>query len=66
MINSQHYQFFNIVFCGEVWDNEKEFKYPERWLPAYVCRQDGTLGSRRLKELIYESLEISNDQNYGK
>ena len=54
-------QFFSFlqycVFCGGKCDIVKDPKHPDRWCPAYVCREGETFGNRGLKEAIFEAYE---------
>ena len=45
------------VFCGGKCDIVKDPKHPDRWHPAYVCREGETFGNRGLKEAIFEACE---------
>ena len=35
----------------------KDPTHPDRWHPAYVCREGETFGNRGLKEAIFDACE---------
>ena len=39
----------------------KDPKHPDRWCPAYVCREGDTFENRGLKEVIFEACEKRKD-----
>ena len=42
-------------------DTEKDSKHPGRWRPAYVCSEGERIGSKSLKDAIYEACEKRKD-----
>ena len=65
--NNKFFHFFNIVsFCGGKCDIVKDPKHPDRWRPAYVCREWETFGNWDLKEAIFEACEKGRMPNLNK
>ena len=48
----------HCLFCGE---KCAVARHPDRWRPAYVCREGESFGNRGLREAIFEVCEKMND-----
>ena len=51
----------HCLFCGGKCDVVKDPKHPDRWCPAYVCREGETFENRGLEEVIFEACEKRKD-----
>ena len=50
-------------FCGEICAVARDPKHPDRWRPAYVCREGETFVNRGLREAIFEVCEKNTVPN---
>ena len=51
----------DCLLWGGKCDVVKDPKHPDRWQPAYVCREGETFGNRGLKQAILEACEKRKD-----
>lgn len=53
----------HCLYCGEICDIRKDYRHPDRWRPAYLCRSTKSEKDKRpYKEFLLERCAVRNDE----
>ena len=62
---SEHKTFVflqHCLFCGETCEVVKDPKHPDRWHPAFICRQGETYEGKSLRDAVFEACKKRKDR----